>query len=577
MKKLTAFLIMLLTITSLNAQKSSIPHLKRVGNTTQLMVNDVSFLMRAGELHNSSTGSAHHMKPIWHQMAQKNLNTVIAAVSWELIEPKEGVFDFCLVDSMLTGARKENLKLVLIWFGSWKNGKSTYRPEWVKTNVVRFPLVKDQKGNLLDILSTFGNNSLKSDARAYTELLKHLHQVDSKEQTVVMIQVENEMGVLDFRSSYGMPNIYMRDFSDMANQAFMGQVPKELIGYMEQNKDNLHPALKKAWTDNGNKKTGSWEDVFGKGTKYVGDDWKNNYSYYTEEIFMAWNYAKYVGEIAKAGRAEYNIPMYVNAWLKQTKGRDPGQYPSGGPVPHVLDIWRAAAPAIDFIAPDIYTVDEFDWVSETFSNSGNPLFIPETTSDMDGATRAFYAFGKYDALGYAPFGIDGGGLLLSANPNDHSFDKVYSVIKDITPLINKYRGTEDMSGLYIDGNKKNDTVVMGEYIISLKRFTYGTAQGLVGVEVAEKTKIEDIASSFIVIKLSKDEFLLAGGMGNSVVNISKSSTNKSRNVSYASIDEITYEKGKIKTHRLNGDETAFGGPVVRLGEAKVFKVRMYTY
>ena len=566
MKSKLLFITVLLCNYSI-AQNSAIPHLEKKGNVSQLSVNDQSFLILSGELHNSSAGSAHYMHPIWSRMANQNLNTVIAPVSWELIEPREGVFDFSLVDSMVIGARKENLKLVIIWFGSWKNGKSTYVPDWVKNDAKRFPLIKNKSGNTMDVLSTLNTKSLDADANAFGELMKYIKKIDSKEQTVIMVQVENEIGVLGS----------IRDFSETANNAFNGQVPSELIKYLEKNKSVLYPALAKIWADNGYKQKGTWEEVFGKGIEYEGVEWKTNFPHYTEEIFMSWNYAKYVGEIAKKGKAQYPLPMYANAWLKQSNSKNPGQFPSGGPLPHVIDIWRAAAPAIDFIAPDIYIVEEFDWVCQEFSRSGNPLFIPETKVGPDGSARAFYAIGKYDALGYAPFGIDGGGIFNSADPKDESLKKVYGCLKNIAPFIQENRGTDNMSALFVSEGGQSDKVEMGDYTVSMRRFSsanlFKTTGGKFGVEGEE----DKSAAGLIVIKLQDNEFLVAGGIGGAIVNISKGKYNKFENVGYVSVDEISYENGKMLSHRLNGDETAMGGAVIKPGEVKIFKIKMYGY
>ncbi|GBF21135.1 MULTISPECIES: beta-galactosidase [Arenibacter] len=336
------------------AQKKDIPHLENINGSVQLIVNNEPFTMLAGELHNSSTGSEHYMQPIWKLMAEKNLNTVIAPISWELIEPEEGKFNFSIVDSAIKGARREGLKLVLIWFGSWKNGKSMYTPEWAKTNTKRFPLAEDGEGGTMASLSTFGVNTLKADSKAFAAFMKHIKEVDFQEQTVVMVQVENEIGSLDYRASYGMPNIYMRDYSDEANKNFNGPVPNELIDHLIKNKNQLHPALKKAWGDNGYLEEGSWDEVFGKGEKYTGDDWQNNFSYYTEELFMAWNYAKYVGEVAKLGKEEFPLPMYVNAWMKQPNGREPGQYPSGGGLCHKYLIYGVLQHLPSIFLPRIF-------------------------------------------------------------------------------------------------------------------------------------------------------------------------------------------------------------------------------
>jgi hypothetical protein len=550
----------------LYAQSSNIPHLQKKGTTTQLVVDNKPFLMLAGELHNSSTSSAQYMNPIWERMAKQNLNTIIAPVSWELIEPKEGTFDFSLVDKMILGARKQNLKLVVIWFASWKNGVSTYTPEWVKKDEKRFPLVKNSRGKVKNVLSTFGENSLKADATAFTALMQHIKLIDSKEHTVLMIQVENEMGVLSAN----------RDYSDMGNKAFSENVPTQLMTYLEKNKDNLYPALVQAWAKNGYKKTGTWEEVFGKGESYKGDDWQSNFSYYTEELFMAWNYAKYVGEIAKVGKAQYPIPMYVNAWLRQSKGRSPGSYPTGGPLPQVIDVWRAAAPSIDFIAPDIYAVNQFDWICQEFTKSGNPLFIPETTCTPAGSTRAFYAYGKYHALGYSPFGVNGGMLFGSPDANDFSLKNAYGCLKNISPFILKYRGTENLTGLFLEQDQKSTTVEMGDYVITAQRFTSANVFELTGGEFGIKGEEDRNAAAILIIKLAQDEFLVAGG-GGIQVKITGSSSNKWPSIDYASVDELTSENGKMMSRRLNGDDTGMGGPIIPVGEYKMYKIKLYGY
>ncbi|MEP6952258.1 MAG: beta-galactosidase, partial [Ginsengibacter sp.] len=352
-----------------------IPYLEKQGTATRLVVNGKPFLMIAGELHNSTSGGFEYMRPVWKKMQQKNCNAIIATVSWELIEPEEGKFDFAFVDSVIAGAREANLKLGLIWFGSWKNAGSVYIPSWVKKDYTKYPRAKDDHGKPLEILSTFGNASADGDAKAFAALMHHIKETDSEQQTVVLIQVENEMGVLDNMGT--TPGNARRDFSAAANEAYNATVPKGLMNYLIQHKNNLYPELNKVWAATGFKTSGSWEEIFGKSNFKPGnEDWKF-FSYYTEELFSAWNYAKYVERVAAAGKKEYPLPMYVNAWLKQPLTYLPGKYPSGGPLPQVIDVWRAAAPSIDFIAPDIYT-DEFTWVCNEYTRSGNPLFIPET-------------------------------------------------------------------------------------------------------------------------------------------------------------------------------------------------------
>ena len=544
--------------TTPSAQETSvnqIPHLEKQGTATRLVVEGKPFLMLAGELHNSTAGGFDYMRPVWKRMADKNLNSIIATVSWELMEPEEGKFDFALVDSVIAGAREANLKLVFIWFASWKNAGSIYMPEWVKKDYKKYPRARDEKGKPLEILSTFGEAAVAADAKAFAALMRHIKEVDSKYQTVVMMQVENEMGVLDNMGT--TPGNARRDFSDVANLAYNSNVPKELIDYLIQHKQNLYPELIKVWGAHGFKPSGSWEEVFGKSFfKPDRKDWKF-YSFYTEELFSAWNYAKYAEKVAAAGKKEYPVPMYVNAWLKQPFSYIPGKYPSGGPLPQVLDIWRAAAPSIDFIAPDIYT-DEFKWVCDEYTRSGNPLFIPETRGSEVGAARAFYAFGQYDASCFSPFGIDG-----ATDAENEPLDETYAVLQKMSPVILQNQGKGTMKGILVDTVSRTHQFEMGDYLIKAK---------LAG---GERTTI----AGGLIIQTGPAEFIVAG-KGLDIFFLPKDS---SARIGILAVDEGTFENGKwIAQRRLNGDEThasTWDGTGNKLPADKVSiqKISLYSY
>jgi hypothetical protein len=216
---------------------------------------------------------------------------------------------------LLDGARKHNLRLVLLWFGSWKNGVSSYVPGWVKRDVVRFPRMQPRAGDNAEVLTPLSETNCQADARAYAALMRHLKKVDGRRHTVLMMQVENEVGLL------GAP----RDHSPAAEAAFAKEVPAELMRYFQEHKDGLIPEFEKYWEAAGFKAAGTWTEVFGEGA---------------DEAFMAWYMARYLGQIAAAGKVEYALPMYANAWLVQNEGQKAGQYPSGGPVSKVLDVWR---------------------------------------------------------------------------------------------------------------------------------------------------------------------------------------------------------------------------------------------
>jgi len=565
-----------------------LPRLERQQGAWQLTVDNRPFLMLAGELHNSTTGSSHYMAPVWERMARKNLNTVIAPATWELVEPEEGHYDFSLVDSMISGARQNQLRLVVQWFGSWKNGMSTYVPGWVKRNPKRFPLACFRTGEPMNALSALGHNACKADTRAFCELIKHIKEVDGREHTVIALQIENEVGTLDAASAWGgMENRAMRDYSPMAEQAFHGQVPSALTDYIKAHRKTLQPALLTAWNVNGSKMKGTWEEVFGQSNPQHPlevphdnvpelEQWKWQFPYFTEELFNTWNYATYMQQLAQAAKAIYPLPLFVNAWIKGDF-KEPGKYPSGGPQPHVADVWRAAAPDIDLLCPDIYSTQLFDWVMERYDTQANPVMVPETRCSSDGAARAFYAFGRYQTLCYSPFGIDGGGLMNSADPNDHAYDKAYRLLDQLTPYIIKHRREHRISGLLLDGEeRKEDHIRMGQYVVTIRPYSTWQAQALVGV-VGEEVKMTGTnVAGLIVMQEQDDQFLVAGGIGNLMVSISPSDAG--RRSAYESVEELTFDSnGHEHSHRLNGDETTLGGPVIRDGEVKVFRIRMYNF
>ena len=520
------------------------PHLQKQGTATQLVVDGQPFLIRGAELNNSSASSLDYLKPLWPRLVASRLNTVLATVSWELIEPEEGKFDFKQVDGLIDAARASNLHLVLLWFGSWKNGKSTYQPLWVKTDQARFPLVQNEQGKSLNTLTPFSDANCEADTRAFAALMRHLRETDGHRHTVLMIQVENEMGVLE----------ESRDYGPVANQAFAGPVPVELMTWLVAHKDALVPELRELWAANGAKTAGTWTEVFGPG-KPAGQEipvrtlspplteqehettWRKLH-WPVDEIFMAWRYARYVNQVAAAGQAEYPLPMYVNAWLQQRDHAWPGTYPSGGPLPQVINVWQAGAPAIGILAPDIY-VPEFEEVCERYHRCGNPLFIPEARGDGPGAAQAIWVFGRHDAIAYSPFGID---RFAGA---DTELAQAYDIIAQVSPLILEHQGKGTMTAVLVDRDGAPQSIRLGNYLIEARNaaHTYGPPSAT--------PPPERVAGLFISV--GPDDYVVVGRAMNVYFT---SATTPSDSVGLGTVEEGVYADGRwVPGRRLNGDET----------------------
>jgi hypothetical protein len=501
------------------SKAEGIPQLVKHGNVTQLYVDGKPFLILGGELNNSTSSSIEYMKPIWKQVADLNFNTMITPLSWELIEPEKGKFDFNLVDSLIAGAREHQIHIVFLWLASWKNGMSSYMPLWVKENYKKFPRIKIQNGITSEVLSTFSETNVQADAKAFSSLMKHIREVDGSNHTVLMMQVENEAGILGDS----------RDRSEVANQAFSAPVPNELIDYLVKNKEGLVPEIKLQWGKSGFKTSGNWEEIFGKGA-------------YCDEIFMAWNYSCYINKVAEAGKKEYPIPMYANAWLDQEGCPIPGWYPSGGPLAHVLDIWLAGIHSLDILAPDVY-VPDYENRCQKYTQRGNPLFIPEMQSGDDGARNVFIAIGSYNAIGVSPFGIDllgkrSFGPEPPKGPKESGLSKSYDILRQISPLILEKQASGEIVGFVVD--EKNPIVIknMGGYRLEISLDEIFGHRAPIGYG--------------IVMADGLNKFTGAGcGFRVRFSAIAKSGTI----VGVGNVDEGIFGNGKwIPGRRLNGDE-----------------------
>lgn len=506
---------------SISTASAELPHIARNGRTMQLVVDGSPYLILGGEPHNSSPSSPEHMAPIWDRLARNHVTTVIGAASWELVEPTEGHFDFSAVDDQIQKARAHNMRLVLIWFGAYKNAESSYAPSWVRRDEARFPRAERHPPGTLyapmvpyfrgPVLSVFSEQLVEADGRAFAALMRHIKQVDPA-HTVIMIQVQNETGLL----------LDSRDRSPMAEAAWKRPVPAALIRYMRDHRQDLRSELRNLWAAQGYRTRGNWSEMFGN-------------SRAADEIFMAWSFGRYVDRIASLGAAELALPMYTNAWLGPLPDQsEPGLYPSGGPVAHMADVWKAAAPSLSLLAPDIY-IKDFAGTLADFKRPDNPIFIPEARFD---AGNLFVALGEYNAIGFSPFGVEDGA-------DDDNLFKAYALIKPMIRPIAKAQAEGRVRGFSLSGGSAIE-LSLDEYAIKVSP-PPGTL-GAFGAGTGEAARTQS-ASYGLIIGVEPDTYIAIGR------GISLEFSAKNAAVEVDSATELVIDNEQLRARRtLNGDE-----------------------
>jgi hypothetical protein len=518
-----------------------IPRLAHGHGAPEFMVHSKPFLMFAGELGNSSAGTAAQADAVVPKLAKLHFNTILMPVPWEEIEPTEGHFDFAVLDHWIAVARQHHMHLVLLWFGSWKNGYSEYAPAWVKEDPRRFPRAIAISGQPTEIISTLGHATLEADSRAFAALMRHLRETDAAQQTVLMVQVENEMGFFGLGS---------RDRSPEANRLFAGPVPPELISYLEQHPGKLLPEIAGHFDPQGHLQSQTWAQVFGPSA---------------DEAFMAWHYARYVDRVAAAGEAEYPLPMYLNAQLP-APGERAGSYPSGGPHPGVQAIYQAAAPHITFYAPDIYWPNFEQWVAR-YQRMGNPAFVPESQLGV-APFHALYLYGQARGFGFSAFDVDAlpeSSLKATAGP---TLPQMYAVLGHLksTILAAQRSGRIRAMDLSATDWRPMQEVTLGGYL-----FRAQLARSWPSMKVSEQH------GGVMVMEQAPNEFLMVGA--GLTVDFDRDPDTDNQLAGIASIDQMTWKNGQwVVDEPLNGDQSNQGRQLLmNAHQVRVYRVRLFSY
>jgi beta-galactosidase GanA len=515
-----------------SAITAPLPHIVSNGGKHEFVVDGSPFLMLGAQVHNSSNYPA-MLPQVWPVIHQLGANTVEVPVAWQQLEPQEGKFDFSWLDTLLVQARQNDVRLVLLWFGTAKNTGPAYTPEWVKGDTKRFPRMMTKDGKTHYVLTPLARSTLEADKRAFVALMTRLRETDPQ-HTVIMVQPENETG------TYDSP----RDFSPEANRLFAGPIPAELARRVG--------------------KSGNWTQAFGKGA---------------ERAFTAWYIARYVDEIAAAGQSVLNLPMYVNASLGDPF-TDTGAG-NGGPDWPVLDIWKAGAPHIAIEAPDIYHRDEKGYVAilDHFARADNPLFVPETGNDKDHARFLWAVLGK-GGIGFSPFGMDSTGYTnfpLGAPVLNQevieAFAAKYRLLRPIASEWARLAFEHPTWGSAKPDDGSDRSGVLGRWKITTEygRWPFGEPQWLPKDAPPPPSKDQPVGGA-AVIQLGPDEFLLVGSDVRVRFGLDKPGGENSQ---FLDVEEGTFVNGQwVMKRRWNGDQTDYG---LNLQAPTLLKVRMGTY
>lgn len=519
------------------AGAQQMPSVRIVDGASQFLVQGKPFLMLAGELGNSSAGTAAEADTILPRLAGLHFNTVLMPVAWDEIEPQEGHFDFSIPDHWIEVARREHMHLVFLWFGSWKNAFSEYAPEWVLADPQRFPREISAEGVPLEILTPLGQPTMRSDARAFGALMRHVKETDAAQQTVLMVQVENEIGFL---------GVGGRDRSAAADALFAGPVPPELTRALAAHAGRL----RSDWARHFDAAGKSWKAVFGDAA---------------DEAFMAWEYGRYVNTVVVAGKQEYPLPMYMNAQLPAPL-EAAGSYPSGGPYPRDQAIDRVAAPAVDFYAPDIYWPDFEGWI-EQYQEQGNPVFVPEARLDQ-APFNALYTFGEGRGFGFSPFDVDALPAHPGAEEKGPALSDEYAALAELGDALIAAQVQHRTRALVLHSMswRPTQTVALGGYL-----FRASLQRSWPSMQLGETD------GALLVMQTAPNEFTVMGS-GLRVEFLRDPDTDHQA-AGIARIQQMAWQDGRWTAIReLNGDQSDQGRALLMDAHAfHVYRVRLFAY